>query len=161
MNPSFEIVAFNPGHQIGISILDAAIQVEFADPVFTPGSKPVIELAQNPNAKYWVALVDGKVAGTVGIVILNDGAGAIKRLMLLDEYRGTGISKAFMETVYQYATNKLINTLYLGTMGQFVVAQHFYRKQGFEEIGRTELPEDFKPNPVDSIFFKKKLVGSR
>lgn len=57
----------------------------------------------------------------------------------------------------RYAIQQGCTTMLLGTMTQFVAAQKFYIKNGFKPLSKNELPEDFHPNPVDSLFYKKNL----
>jgi len=59
--------------------------------------------------------------------------------------------------VIKHAAQQGCRTMLLGTMTQFVAAQKFYLKNGFESISKDELPEDFHPNPVDSLFYRKGL----
>lgn len=52
---------------------------------------------------------------------------------------------------------KRMREIYLGTTAQFIAAQRFYRRNGFTEIAKAELPARFPLMAVDSVFFTRKV----
>lgn len=46
-----------------------------------------------------------------------------------------------------------IKEIYLGTRAIFLAAQQFYKKNGFKEISKVNLPDTFPLNLVDSKFY--------
>lgn len=150
-----KIVTYESTHQNGIDAMMNEIAMEFDEQIFP---KPTIETAIVPN-KYWVAVNDGKIVGTVGILVVENDFGVLKKMMLKKAFRGKefGISKTLLETVIEWCKENNISKLYLGTMNQFKAAQSFYKKNGFKEITKNELPYNFLNNPLDKVFFVQDL----
>jgi N-acetylglutamate synthase-like GNAT family acetyltransferase len=157
--PKVNIVPFKEHHQLGIDKLMEGVASEFAEQIYSPSSKKIIEVSQLPGRKYWVALAGEKVIGTVGFMSLENNCGALKSMMLDRVYRSsdTQIAKRLLQTVIDWALKQNISFLYLGTMYQFIAAQRFYEKNGFHRIEESELPQDFPANPVDKVFYLRQL----
>jgi N-acetylglutamate synthase-like GNAT family acetyltransferase len=156
---SVEIVPFEAFHQPGIDLLYKAIEEEFPEQVFSDPPKTIAELSRSGNRIYWVALENGKVIGTVGVIFLNHNCCGLKSMFLAKECRGDkrDISKQLLQTAINGAIEEGCNGMYLGTMEQFKAAQRFYEKNGFVQITEEELPDDFPANAVDTVFYRKTL----
>ncbi|WP_338791789.1 GNAT family N-acetyltransferase [Bernardetia sp. MNP-M8] len=150
-----KIVIYESVHQNGIDEMMNEIAVEFEEQIFP---KVTVETPSIPD-NYWVALYNGKVVGTVGVVVVQNEFGVLKKMMLKKEFRGKefGLSKLLLETVIEWSEENQISKIYLGTMNQFKAAQTFYKKNGFREILENELPLNFLKNPLDKVFFVKDL----
>ena len=151
------IIPFQDYHQADIDVLMMKISQEFTDSIFSPQSKTIKEVSLLHTDKYWVAVSNEKVIGTIGFTMLQTNAIALKRMFLSESYRGKGIATKLIGTVIKWAIDNDVKNIYLGTMNQFKAAQSFYKKQNFEEILQITLPIDFPVNPVDTIFFKKTI----
>ncbi|SOE23671.1 N-acetylglutamate synthase, GNAT family [Spirosomataceae bacterium TFI 002] len=151
------ILPFHEDHQPGIDEMMSLIANEFVVSIFSPQSKTIKDVSLLPGNKYWVALFESKVIGTVGFSTIQNKCIVLKRLFVDKAFRGKGVSEALLETVINYATNNKISAIYLGTMNQFKAAQKFYTNHGFQEITQDELPIDFPIYPVDKLFYKKEL----
>jgi N-acetylglutamate synthase-like GNAT family acetyltransferase len=128
------------------------IAMEFEEEIFSKATEESIIIPD----KYWVAMSNGKVIGTVGILIIKNNTGILKNMMLKKTFRGkkNGISKLLLQTVTNWCEENKILKIYLGTMSQFKAAQIFYEENGFERILKSELPKDFLNNPLDKVFFQ-------
>ncbi len=151
------IVPFQDHHQAGIDELMVLTAREFTDPIFSPQSKTIQEVSRLPTDKYWVALIDNTVVGTIGFSMLKNHTIVLKRLFLNEAFRGQHIAQTLLNTVIHYAMDTNVSGIYLGTMTQFKAAHTFYEKQAFKKILRTALPVDFPLNPVDTVFYERKL----
>jgi N-acetylglutamate synthase-like GNAT family acetyltransferase len=149
-----DIIPFEDHHQADIDLLMTMIAKEFADTIFSPQSKTIKEVSLLPTDKYWVALRDDKVIGTIGLATLKNNSIALKRMFLSQGFRGQGIAKTLLDTIIKWAADNGVENIYLGTMTQFKAAQIFYERNGFREIIQTALPIDFPANPVDKVFYK-------
>lgn len=149
------IVTYKSAHQNGIDELMNEIALEFNKQIFP---KPTIETPNIPD-NYWVALNNEEIIGTVGVLVVENDFGILKKMMLKKEFRGIKIggSKALLETVINWCKENRISKLYLGTMNQFKAAQSFYKKNGFKQISENELPNNFLNNPLDKVFFVQEL----
>jgi len=150
-----KIVAYKDVYQKGINKMMNEIALEFGAEIFP---KPTNETPVVPD-KYWVAIDNEKIVGTVGVLVVKNDFGVLKKMMLKREFRGKefGISKKLLETVIKWCKKNSISKLYLGTMNQFKAAQSFYKKNGFKQISENELPHNFLSNPLDKVFFVQNL----
>ena len=150
------ITDFEDKYQPGVDKLLDSIQDEYAENIYGPGVLKMKDAAKLPGRRYWVALRNGEVVGTVGLILLGNNNAVLKSMLLHKDYRGSDRMLAYrlMTTAMGHARNSGAATLYLGTMAQFEAAIAFYRKHRFTEIGESELPVDFVGNPVDVVFFK-------
>ena len=124
-----KIVTYESAHQNGIDEMTNEIALEFDEQIFP---KPTRETPIVPD-KYWVAVNNGKIVGSVGILVVENDFGVLKKMMLKKEFRGKGlgISKTLLETVTEWCKKNRIPKLYLRTMNQFKAAQSFYKKKQF------------------------------
>lgn len=152
------IIPLAPHHQQDIDRLMIDIADEFIEPISTAETKKITELALLPTDKYWVALVDEKVIGTVGFTIIADNTIVLKRVFLAKEERGKGIARSLLETVLNWAVTHQISCIYLGTMSQFKAAQKFYENNHFTKISENDLPVDFPKFPTDNVFYQLILI---
>jgi N-acetylglutamate synthase-like GNAT family acetyltransferase len=150
-----QIVSYKTAHQNGIDTMMQEIALEFGEHIFSKPTKQTPILPDN----YWVALHNKKVIGTVGVLVVKNNIGILKKMMLKKKYRGKefGISKLLLDTVIKWSKTANISAIYLGTMQQFKAAQVFYERNGFEKIPEYELPSNFLKNPLDTVFFKLNL----
>lgn len=78
-------------------------------------------------------------------------------MFVAKNYRGKdfGIGQKLLETLIFWANEKGIKEIFLGTTEQFLGAQKFYEKNGFVELNKNNLPENFPIVPVDVKFYEK------
>ncbi len=150
-----KIVTYKKIHQNGIDTMMNEIALEFDSEIF-PKTKSDTSIIPD---KYWVAIDNEKVIGTVGVLIIENSVGVLKKMMLKKEFRGKefGVSKKLLKIVIEWCKENSISKLYLGTMNQFKAAQSFYKKNGFAQIPKSELPNNFINNPLDNVFFVQEL----
>ena len=152
-----DIIPFEDHHQADIDLLMTMIAKEFGDTIFSPQSTTIKEVSLLPTEKYWVALTESKVIGTIGLVTLKNNSIALKRMYLNQKFRGHGIAKTLLNTVLKWAADNGVQHIYLGTMTQFKAAQIFYERNNFREITQAALPIDFPVNPVDKVFYERTM----
>ncbi len=99
------------------------------------------------RGRFWIALVDSKVIGTIAVEN-NDGPIAkLRRMFVLPEYQGTGVAQQLLNTALIFAIETGYTEMELSTALFMKRAHSFYNKNGFEKIG-----EDAK-----EYFYKKSL----
>ncbi len=150
------IKEYDPAFQKGINQMMQRIQDEYPEPITTSHSTRIIEVYKLPRQKYWVAVHEGKVAGTIGMVLYSGNSVVVKRMMVDPEFRGKvwNTASLLMEKGFDWARNNGAKEVYLGTMTQFIAAQKFYERKGFIKINKDELPADYSANPMDSIYYR-------
>lgn len=157
---SVRIKEYSPVYELGIEQMMPEIQKEFSEAISGPQSTIIRQVYQLPGQKYWVALCGDKVVGTIGIVLNDSGYAQVKRMMVHPEFRGSasGTANQLLLTALNWSRTRKVTDIYLGTMEQFKAAQRFYEKNGFTLITTEDLPKDFKINPIDTLFYYRKLI---
>ena len=153
------ILEYALSHQTGVDAMMEGIAGEFVEAISGPGSTRLNEVYDRPEQKFWVALHEGEVVGTVGLVLLSNGNAVLKRMMTDRRFRGraTGLAKRLLEQALDWGKQQGVHTLYLGTMAQFQAAQRFYSKLGCSEVDLEQLPTDMQVNPIDSLHYRLQL----
>ncbi len=95
------------------------------------------EAYQKDRAVYYVAEVDGSLAGGCGIQHLADteeNIAELQKLYILKEYRGLGLGKKLVDKCINFAKEQGYKGIYLETFENMSEAQGLYRKFGFNRI---------------------------
>jgi N-acetylglutamate synthase-like GNAT family acetyltransferase len=124
-----------------------------------PDLADIEEFYRQNDGNFWMAVDDGNVVGTVAMKNIGNGNAVLRKMFVGDDYRGKtkGIAQNLLEQLFQWARLKNFQQIYLGTTPQFLAAHRFYEKNGFQEIGRDELPESFPVMEVDKKFYRYDL----
>jgi N-acetylglutamate synthase-like GNAT family acetyltransferase len=111
---------------------------------------------QTGTGNFWVALFDGKVIGTISLLDIGNHQVALRKMFVHKDYRGATYKTAslLLKNAIDWATEKSVHSIYLGTTPQFLAAHRFYEKNGFESIEVTDLPQQFPVLAVDKRFYK-------
>ncbi|HMF28006.1 MAG TPA: GNAT family N-acetyltransferase [Candidatus Cybelea sp.] len=154
-----EIVPFQPRFAGGVVAVILPIQQsEFAIPISLEAQPDIQDIGafyQRGAGNFWVALADGKVVGTLGLLDIGNGQSALRKMFVAAEYRGSTHSTAqrLLQVLMDWCRGHAIREVYLGTTAKFLAAHRFYEKNGFREIARAELPAAFPVMSVDSKFY--------
>ena len=89
---------------------------------------------KNDAAKYFVALVDGVVAGYVGMWEIS-GQCDITNVAVLPAFRRKGVGKRLIEHLIQYCKNANLSPIFLEVRQSNEPAQSLYSGFGFKEVG--------------------------
>jgi hypothetical protein len=75
------------------------------------------------------------------------------------EYRShkTGFANNLFNTVLSWSKERNIKTIFLGTTLSFKAAHRFYKKHGFCEIARQDMPSYCQPMDCDEKFYRLDL----
>ncbi len=154
------IVAFEPAHQPQVVHLILGIQAgEFSIPI-TAADQPDLDdipRAYQKQGCFFVALDATRVVGTIGMIRFAPHAGAIRKMFVQRDYRGTQLAGRLLDAVSVHARATGIDSITLGTLSILRAAHRFYEKSGFERIDAGELPPDFPRMAVDDRFYQRKL----
>jgi putative acetyltransferase len=104
---------------------------------FDPTTDDLYTLFQTPGSIYWIAEVDGKMAGGCGVFPtpgLPKGCAEIVKLYLLSDYRGRGTGKQLLEKSIESAKKLGYKQLYLESLPELGKAIGLYEKSGFRFI---------------------------
>ena len=100
-----------------------------------------------PSGRLYLALVDGKAAGCVGLTRSNDEYCEIKRLYLRLEYRGLHLSRKLVDQVIRDAREIGYRFMRLDTFPFMESAIRLYESYGFTYV------EKYNDNPAESAIF--------
>lgn len=112
------------------------------------------EIYTYKGAKYWVAEIEGRVIGGVGIGFLTKNTCELQKMYCLPEARGTGIAPALLDTALKYAKEHY-RFCFLETLDNMHSAQRFYEKHGFK---RTERSPVKTPHFACEVKYIKELI---
>lgn len=134
-------------------------QKEFNIPVTLdaqPDLKNIPQFYQQGNGNFWVAIADNVIVGTIALSAVGNNDAALRKMFVKAAFRGSnyGVGQALLNTVFEWAAEKKLNNIFLGTTEKFVAAQRFYEKNGFVEIDKNQLPKEFPIMAVDVKFYK-------
>jgi GNAT superfamily N-acetyltransferase len=102
---------------------------------------------------FWVARLDGRVVGSVGVERLADGRAELHRLYLDASLRGRGVGRALVEAVLGWCRAAGVPRLTLWSDTRFDRAHRLYEGMGFEKTGERELPDD--PNDTREFGYER------
>lgn len=109
---------------------------------------------------FWVA-IDGenRVIGTLGLQVREKACGVMKKFFVAKGFRGKeyGVSAGLFARLMDCAAENGLESLVLDTPGVATRSHAFYRRMGFVEITRDELPIDYVFPDRDSLLFLKTL----
>ena len=132
--------------------ISALAQLErecFSDPW---SEKALTEELSNPNAVFHVALIDGEVAGYVGMLHVLD-EGDICNVAVFDRFRRKGVASALIQHLVDYGVENQLSFITLEVRESNIGAQKFYETMGFETIG---VRKNFYDNPKEHAILMNK-----
>ncbi|GHN00675.1 N-acetyltransferase [Cytophagales bacterium WSM2-2] len=154
------IQVYNEEHKQGVITLILDIQQnEFKIPITIdqqPDLNKIADYYQADNGNFWVATIDGKVIGTLGLLDIGNSQGALRKMFVKDLYRGQtyAVGQLLLDTLLSWTKENKYASIFLGTTEKFIAAQKFYRRNGFKEISMESLPNNFPVMTVDKIFYR-------
>jgi len=120
------------------------------------------EFYYNNSYNFWYAVnEEGKILGSIGLKKINNQYGEIKKLFVIKEYRSKGVAQKLIDTLLKAVSKHKFEFVVLGTVDKFHAAHKFYSKSGFTLISQKDLPHEFEVNPLDSLFFRRKIEKKR
>lgn len=158
-----QIQTFEPQHADGVvSVILPIQQSEFGVPITLeaqPDLQDIPGFYQRGKGNFWVALDDGRVVGTVGLLDIGDRQAALRKMFVAAAHRGAehGVARRLLATLFAWCESQSVREVYLGTTAKFLAAHRFYEKNGFQEIAREALPASFPVMVVDTKFYRGTL----
>ena len=102
----------------------------------------------------WVAIHDGRIAGTVSAIARERGT-YVRSMAVLPTERGRGIGRALLDAVEQFARDARSPRLYLSTTPFLLDAIRLYEKNGY--VRTDEPPHDLHGTPLFTM--EKRLTA--
>lgn len=161
-----EIVDFGAGDRDGVYAVILPIQQEEFGIAITAEDQPdlqaIPDFYQSGRGGFWVAKLDGRVVGTIGLKDIGNAEAALRKMFVAAPYRGPGfgVARKLLEKLLAEAKARGIETIFLGTTEKFLGAHRFYEKNGFAEVPKHALPQSFPVMAVDTKFYRLDLAGA-
>lgn len=89
------------------------------------------ESYSDSGGAFWVATIDRRVVGTVGVHPVAEGVLELRKMYLAPEARGLGLGQRLLAAALGFAKSKGARALVLDTTEQMREARAFYEKNGF------------------------------
>ena len=122
-----------------------------------PTTDDLFSLFQNPQSKYWVIEVEGRVVGGAGIfptMGLPSGYIELVKLYILESFRAKGLGQQLIDICCQSASTAGYHWIYLETLPELSRAVSLYERMGFEILTN---PLGNSGHFACSIWAKKKI----
>ncbi|MBC8074482.1 MAG: GNAT family N-acetyltransferase [Chloroflexales bacterium] len=164
MTDAIHITPFAPGYTEQVVDLILPIQREEFGIAITAADQPdlfdIPGFYQRGGGNFWLALHQGRVVGTIALLDIGDGLGALRKMFVHRDYRGKpfGAARALLDTLRGWAREQSMRAIYLGTTAKYLAAHRFYEKHGFREVAVAELPPAFPVMAVDTKFYAYEVV---
>ncbi|WP_051314889.1 GNAT family N-acetyltransferase [Alteribacter aurantiacus] len=133
-------------------------QQEYAIPITIedqPDLHSIPSFYQTGNGNFWIALDGEQVVGTISLLDIGDSHLALRKMFVAKPYRGSTFRTAheLLSTAINWANQREVSAIYLGTTPAFKAAHRFYEKNGFTSIPPDALPSRFPVLEVDKKFY--------
>ena len=103
---------------------------------------PVDDLVENPNLPFWVAEIDGRTVGAVGLERFGPD-GLLRSLVVAPEARRHGVGAALVESLERDARAAGVSRLLLLTQ----TAEAFFARLGYRQVARDLAPTSMRTHP--------------
>lgn len=131
------------------------------------GSRPILSISDQPEllhipekyrtagGDFWVAVHQGKVVGSIGLMNGGNGIGILKKFFVYEAYRGNPhhLGQQLYRVLLEFALTHGFKQLLLDTPKNTDRAHKFYEKAGFLKVQKNELPFHYDYPYEDSDFF--------
>lgn len=108
---------------------------------------------QQVGGDFWVALSDGKVIGTIGLILKDRHCAILKKFFVKKEFRSQKVGLTLYETLLKYAIEAGVQYIILDTPSVAHDSHRFYEKAGFRIVSKDELPVPYSYPDRHSILY--------
>lgn len=109
------------------------------------------------GGNFWIALEQGEVAGTIGLMPLDEGWCALKKFFVRAESRSRKVGLALYERLLAYAQEQGVRHIVLDTPSVARRSHAFYERAGFVRIDPSQLPVRYVYPDRDSLLYRLDL----
>ena len=83
------------------------------------------------SGELWMAEADGKIAGFIAVVGIDDKNAQLRWFLIEPEFRGQGLGRQLVSEVIMYCRRKNFERIFLWTFKGLDAARHLYSSNGF------------------------------
>ena len=88
----------------------------------------------DPGGQIFMAIMDGKAAGTVAMIPAGDGVLELTKMAVSPAYQERGMGSKLIETCVEFAKEKAARSIFLESHTKLTAALMLYRKYDFIEV---------------------------
>lgn len=118
-----------------------------------PDLKNIAMSYQAQGGEFWTATDDGKVIGTIGLMMREDGCAILKKFFVESSYRSQKTGLKLYQSLLEFAYKKNIRHIILDTPSVAKASHRFYERAGFRKVNANELPIEYTYPDRDSILY--------
>ena len=136
------------------------------------GTRPYVSIDNQPEllcikekyldngGNFWVAKENGKVAGSIGLMLYDDNLAILKKFFVYEPYRGKPhhLGQRLYQTLLDYAKARSVKKIILDTPKNTDRAHKFYERAGFKKVTKDQLPIIYAYPYEESDFFYLDIV---
>jgi len=121
-----------------------------------PDLRAIPAYYQHGAGNFWLAFEDHELIGTIALLDVGNGVCALRKMFVKKPFRGgeKGVGAALMRTLLDWAGERGVREIYLGTVDVYHAAHRFYEKHGFVEVSRAEVPDSVPLMDVDVKYYR-------
>lgn len=108
---------------------------------------------QQDGGEFWIALSDGRVIGTIGLMLKEQHCAILKKFFVKKEFRSQKIGLALYNELLTRAKSIGVRHIILDTPSVAHASHRFYEKAGFRKISTAELPVPYSYPDRDSFLY--------
>lgn len=108
---------------------------------------------QHKGGEFWLELSEGKVIGTIGLMLKENNCAIMKKFFVKKEYRSQKVGLALYMELIKFAKKSNVKHIILDTPSVAHTSHKFYEKAKFHKITTTELPIPYSYPDRNSILY--------
>lgn len=108
---------------------------------------------QRTGGEFWIALSEGHVIGTIGLMFKEDHCAVLKKFFVQKAFRSQKVGLSLYNELLKYAVGKGVRHIILDTPAVARASHRFYEKAGFCRISTAQLPVPYSYPDRDSLLY--------
>ncbi len=119
-----------------------------------PDLNNIFEAYINKGGNFWLAIANGEVVGTIGLMRINDDWSVLKKFFVRADFRSKKVGLALYETFLDFANAKGYRHIILDTPSVATKSHSFYERAGFKQIDKSDLQVEYNYPDRESLLYK-------
>ncbi len=115
---------------------------------------------QQNGGEFWLALSNGKVIGTIGLMLKENNCAIMKKFFVKKEFRSQKVGLALYQKLISFAKNTGVEHIILDTPSVAHASHKFYERAGFKMIEKADLPMPYTYPDRDSLLYMLDCVSN-
>lgn len=118
-----------------------------------PDLRDIHSFYRQNGGEFWVARADGRVIGTIGLMLKENNCAVMKKFFVRSDFRSQKVGLALYQKMLSHAENAGVKHIILDTPSAAKASHRFYEKAGFRRITPSELPVEYSFPDRDSLIY--------